>query len=74
MSRSHKRSPWPLGLVTRLSINPDAGIFGRWFVGGICNTCWNAVDRHIMQGRGEQPAIIYDSPLAGLPPQSAMRS
>jgi hypothetical protein len=48
MSRSHKRSPWPLGLVTRSSINPDAGIFGRWFVGGICNTCWNAVDRHIM--------------------------
>src|SRR6478672_10847807 len=43
----------------------DAGIYGRWFVGGVCNTCWNAVDRHVMQGRGEQPAIIYDSPLAG---------
>src|SRR4029077_6313032 len=36
-----------------------------WFAGGVCNTCWNAVDRHVMQGRGEQPAIIYDSPLAG---------
>jgi AMP-binding enzyme/Acetyl-coenzyme A synthetase N-terminus len=45
--------------------DPDAGIYGRWFVGGVCNTCWNAVDRHVMQGRGEQPAIIYDSPLAG---------
>src|SRR6476661_459845 len=44
--------------------DPDAGIYGRWFVGGVCNTCWNAVDRHVMQGRGEQPAIIYDSPLA----------
>src|SRR5262249_23145424 len=32
-------------------------------VGGVCNTCWNAVDRHVRQ-RGEQPAIIYDSPLA----------
>src|SRR5512134_1101258 len=45
--------------------DPDAGIYGRWFVGGVCNTCWNAVDRHVMQCRGEQPAIIYDSPLTG---------
>ena len=45
--------------------DPDAGVYGRWFAGGVCNTCWNAVDRHVMQGRGEQPAIIYDSPLAG---------
>ena len=45
--------------------DPDAGIYGRWFVGGVCNTCWNAVDRHVRQGRGEQPAIIYNSPLAG---------
>ena len=45
--------------------DPDAGVYGRWFAGGVCNTCWNAVDRHVMQGRGEQAAIIYDSPLAG---------
>src|ERR1700730_9241761 len=45
--------------------DPGAGVYGRWFVGGVCNTCWNAVDRHVMSGRGEQPAIIYDSPLAG---------
>jgi propionyl-CoA synthetase len=45
--------------------DPHAGVYGRWFVGGVCNTCWNAVDRHVMQGRGEQAAIIYDSPLAG---------
>jgi propionyl-CoA synthetase len=45
--------------------DPDAGIYGCWFVGGVCNTCWNAVDRHVVQGRGEQPAIIYDSPLSG---------
>jgi propionyl-CoA synthetase len=43
----------------------NAGVYGRWFVDGVCNTCWNAVDRHVMRGRGEQPAIIYDSPLAG---------
>ena len=44
---------------------PDAGVYGRWFTGGVCNTCWNAVDRHVLSGRGEQAAIIYDSPLAG---------
>ncbi len=43
-----------------------AGIYGRWFVGGVCNTCFNAVDRHVAAGRGEQAAIIYDSPLAGV--------
>ena len=46
--------------------DPAAGIYGRWFVGGVCNTCFNAVDRHVNAGRGEQPSIIYDSPLAGL--------
>ena len=45
--------------------DPHAGVYGRWFVDGVCNTCWNAVDRHVMSGRGEQVAIIYDSPLAG---------
>src|SRR6516162_8463587 len=45
--------------------DPNAGVYGRWFTGGVCNTCWNAVDRHVLSGRGEQPAIIYDSPLAG---------
>src|SRR4249920_1305477 len=45
--------------------DPKAGIYGRWFAGGVCNTCWNAVDRHVLAGRGEQAAIIYDSPLAG---------
>jgi propionyl-CoA synthetase len=45
--------------------DPGAGVYGRWFASGVCNTCWNAVDRHVMQGRGEQAAIIYDSPLSG---------
>jgi propionyl-CoA synthetase len=42
-----------------------AGVYGHWFVGASCNTCFNAVDRHVAGGRGQQPAIIYDSPLAG---------
>src|SRR5882757_5859592 len=45
--------------------DPSAGVYGRWFTDGVCNTCWNAVDRHVMRGRGPQPAIVYDSPLAG---------
>src|SRR5215212_10912415 len=45
--------------------DPDAGVYGRWFVGAVCNTCWNAVDRHVLNGRADQPAIIYDSPVTG---------
>jgi propionyl-CoA synthetase len=37
--------------------------FYRWFKGGLLNTCYNAVDRHVEAGRGEQTAIIYDSPV-----------
>jgi propionyl-CoA synthetase len=35
----------------------------RWFVGAECNTCHNCIDRHIEAGRGEQAALIYDSPV-----------
>ncbi len=35
----------------------------RWFTGGECNTCFNALDAHVEAGRGEQTAIIYDSPV-----------
>ena len=39
--------------------------FYKWFPGAECNTCYNAVDRHVEDGRGEQAAIIYDSPITG---------
>ena len=39
--------------------------FYRWFRGGRLNTCWNALDRHVERGRGEQLALIYDSPVTG---------
>ena len=35
----------------------------RWFGGAECNTCYNALDRHIEDGRGDQAALIYDSPV-----------
>src|SRR5258707_5225359 len=46
-------------------LDPSAGVYGRWFAGGGCNTCWNAVDRHVMNGPGEQLALIFDSPHSG---------
>jgi propionyl-CoA synthetase len=39
--------------------------FYRWFAGGVLNACYNAVDRHVERGRGEQPALIWDSPASG---------
>lgn len=39
--------------------------FYRWFSGGQLNTSYNCLDRHIEDGRGDQPAIIYDSPVTG---------
>jgi propionyl-CoA synthetase len=37
--------------------------FYKWFPGGKMNTCYNAVDRHVENGRADQTAIIYDSPV-----------
>jgi len=39
--------------------------FYRWFTGAECNTCYNALDRHADGGRGDQAALIYDSPVTG---------
>ena len=50
---------------------PSKALFDRgdhiyeWFADGEVNTCWNAVDRHVEAGRGDQVAIIYDSPITG---------
>ena len=39
--------------------------FYRWFRGGRLNTCFNALDRHVRDGRGDQPALVHDSPVTG---------
>ena len=50
---------------------PETGLdrsdapFYQWFPDGRLNTCFNAVDRHVLAGRGGQNAIIYDSPITG---------
>src|SRR5437763_3106213 len=43
--------------------DPAMGIYGRWFTGGVVNTCYNALDRHVAGGRADQVALIHDSPL-----------
>src|SRR5881628_1421130 len=40
--------------------------FYRWFPGGVVNTCYNALDWHVEHGRGDQPALVYDSPVTGI--------
>ena len=40
------------------------GPYGRWFPDATCNTCYNVLDRHVKNGRADQTAIIYDSPVA----------
>ena len=37
----------------------------RWFPGGELNTCYECLDRHVEAGHGEQPALVYDSPVTG---------
>jgi propionyl-CoA synthetase len=44
--------------------DPHLGVYGRWFRGAECNTCWNCVDRHAVK-RPEETAILYDSPVTG---------
>ena len=39
--------------------------FYRWLADGTLNTCFNALDRHVRDGRGNQAALIYDSPVTG---------
>ncbi len=46
-------------------LDDDRPPFYRWFTGGVLNTCYNALDRHVVAGRGDQPALVHDSPVTG---------
>jgi propionyl-CoA synthetase len=39
------------------------GVYGRWFTDGLTNTCYNCLDRHVNNGKGDDVALIYDSPV-----------
>jgi len=47
------------------AFDKESGPYGRWYPDATCNTCYNAIDRHVNSGRADQPALIYDSPLTG---------
>ncbi len=47
------------------ALDDSSAPFYRWFTDAVCNTCWNAVDRHVVAGRGEQAALIHDSAITG---------
>ncbi|MGJ8623688.1 MAG: AMP-binding protein, partial [Yoonia sp.] len=49
---------------TRALDDSNAPLY-HWFSDAEVNTCYNAVDRHVENGRGAQAAIIYDSPITG---------
>ncbi len=44
-------------------LNKSNAPFFKWFEDGVTNTCYNALDHHIDQGKGEKIALIYDSPI-----------
>ena len=46
-------------------LNKSNPPFYKWFEDGITNTCYNALDIHVDQGRGDRLALIYDSPITG---------
>jgi propionyl-CoA synthetase len=46
--------------------DPASGPYGRWFPGGMLNTAFNCLDRHVAAGRGGQTALIWDSAMEGV--------
>src|ERR1700759_612771 len=49
----------------QVALDHSAAPFVHWFPDGELNTCHNALDRHIGAGRGDQVALIHDSPVTG---------
>ncbi|MEV7623203.1 propionyl-CoA synthetase [Actinoplanes sp. NPDC089786] len=47
-------------------LDDSAAPIYRWYPDAELNTCFNALDRHVEAGRGEQPALIHDSPVTGV--------
>ena len=59
----HKK---PSAVLTRTTKNLKSGTshdHWEWFPDGEISTCYNCIDRHILAGRGDEPAILYDSPV-----------
>ncbi len=61
------RAATAINWISKPSVVLDAANapFYRWFPGATLNTCFNALDRHVAAGRGDQSALSYDSPVTG---------
>lgn len=46
-------------------LSQDENGFSRWYAGGRLNTSYLALDYHVANGRADQDALIYDSPVTG---------
>lgn len=57
------RIPW-YAVPTQILSTDDEGLT-CWFADGLLNTCYAALDYHADNGRGDQPALFYDSPVTG---------
>ena len=49
----------------RRVLDDDASPFYRWFPGAVLNTCFNALDRHVIAGHADRTALVHDSPVTG---------
>ena len=47
----------------KIALDDSNSPFSKWFPDGKMNTCFNAVDRNVEEGKGDQVAIYYDSPI-----------
>ncbi|KAI1459271.1 AMP-binding enzyme [Annulohypoxylon moriforme] len=64
-AKVHWHKP-PKSILTRKTKKLETGIecpHWEWFTGGEISTCFNCVDRHVLAGNGDMPAIFYDSPV-----------
>lgn len=59
----HKKPSSALRRTTKTLRTGDTHGHWEWFPDGEISTCYNCVDRHVLAGRGDSPAILYDSPV-----------
>lgn len=59
----HKKPSTVLSRTTKTLKSGNTHDHWEWFPDGEISTCYNCVDRHVLAGRGDSPAILYDSPV-----------
>lgn len=59
----HKKPSTVLSRTTKVLKSGNSHDHWEWFPDGEISTCYNCIDRHVLAGNGDQPAILYDSPV-----------